>query len=86
MPEILPKILGINANWDIWSEMVAVKLPNIMSGSITFEKMYIFELRFTPCKAEQTLRSIELQEKEKKRLRHTGNLFTIKDLKSKDVC
>ena len=38
MPEILPKILGTIANWGRWSEMVAVKLLDIMSGSITFEK------------------------------------------------
>ena len=31
---------------------------------------------FTPCKAEQSLRGMELQEKEvPKRLQHTGNLF-----------
>ena len=39
MPEILPKILVVIANWDRWSEMVAVKLPDIMSGSITFENI-----------------------------------------------
>ena len=39
MPDILPNILGIIANLGRWSEMVAVKLPNIMSGSITFENI-----------------------------------------------
>ena len=39
MPEILSNILAIIANWGRWSEMVAVKLPNIMSGSITFENI-----------------------------------------------
>ena len=39
MPEILPNILGIIANWGRWSEMVAVKLPDIMPGSITFENI-----------------------------------------------
>ena len=39
MPEILPKILGIIANWGTWSEIVVVKLSNIMSGSITFENI-----------------------------------------------
>ena len=31
--------LGIIENWGRWSEMVAVKLPDIMSGSITFENI-----------------------------------------------
>ena len=35
----MPNIFGIIANWGRWSEMVAVKLPDIMSGSITFEKI-----------------------------------------------
>ena len=39
LPEILLNILGIIENWDRWSEMVAVKLPDIMSGSITLEKI-----------------------------------------------
>ena len=39
MSEILPNILGIVANWGRWSEMMAVKLPNIMSGSMTLENM-----------------------------------------------
>ena len=36
LPKILPNILGTIANWGRWSDMVAVKLPEIMSGSITF--------------------------------------------------
>ena len=47
MPGILPNILGIIANWGRWSEMMAVKLPDIMSGSIKFENtlsIRIFEL------------------------------------------
>ena len=41
---------------------------------------------FTPCKAEQPLRGMELQEKEaQKRSQHTGNLFR-KNLLLKDVC
>ena len=36
---ILPNILGIIVNWGRWSEIVAVKLPDIMSGSITFENI-----------------------------------------------
>ena len=37
LPEILPNVSGIIENWGRWSEMVAVKLPDIMSGSMTFE-------------------------------------------------
>ena len=36
---MLPNLLGIYANWGRWSEMVAVKLPNITSGSIAFENI-----------------------------------------------
>ena len=39
MPKILPNKFGIIANWGRWSEMVAAKLPDIMSGSITFENI-----------------------------------------------
>ena len=39
LPEILSNILGIIANWDKWSEIVAVKLPVIMSGSIILENI-----------------------------------------------
>ena len=39
LPEILPNILGIIENWGRWSEMVAVKLPDVLSGSITFENI-----------------------------------------------
>ena len=35
----MPNIFGIIANWGRWSEMLAVKLPVIMSGSITFENV-----------------------------------------------
>ena len=34
----MPNILGTIANWGRWSDMVAVKLPD-MSGSITFENI-----------------------------------------------
>ena len=45
-----------------------------------------FKLGFTPCKAEQTLRGMKLQEKEaQKRLQDTENLFR-KNLQLKDVC
>ena len=39
LPEILPNILEIIANWGTWSEMVAVKLPDVMSGSIKCENI-----------------------------------------------
>ena len=35
----MPNIFGIIANWGRWSEIVAVRLPDIMSGSITFENI-----------------------------------------------
>ena len=33
----MPNILGITADWGRWSEIVAIKLADIVSGSITFE-------------------------------------------------
>ena len=43
------------------------------------------KLGFTPCKAEQPLQGMELQEREaQKILKHTGNLFR-KNLQLKDV-
>ena len=39
LPETLPNVLGIIENWGRWSEIVAVKLPDIMSGSITFKNI-----------------------------------------------
>ena len=39
MSKILLNILRIIVNWARWSEMVALKLPDIMSGSITFENI-----------------------------------------------
>ena len=39
MPGILSNILGIIENWGRWSELVAVELTDIMSGSITFENL-----------------------------------------------
>ena len=48
--------------------------------------LFFFKLVFTPCKAEQPLRGMELQEKgSTKRLTHTGNLFR-KNLQLKDIC
>ena len=39
LPEILPNILGIILSSWRWSEMVAVKLPDIMAGSTAFENI-----------------------------------------------
>ena len=39
LPEILPNILEIIATWGRWLEVVVVKLPDIMSGSITYENI-----------------------------------------------
>ena len=47
----LPNILGIIANYGRWSEMVAAKLPNIMSGSITFEN--ILSIKLLACKKSE---------------------------------
>ena len=47
---------------------------------------HFLKLGFTPCKAEQPLQGMELQEKEaQNRLQHTRNLFR-KNLQLKDVC
>ena len=37
---VLPNILGIPANWDKWSEMVVVKLPDLMPVSTMFGNMF----------------------------------------------
>ena len=39
MLEVLPKAFGIIANWGRWSEIVAVKLLDGMSGSIIFKNV-----------------------------------------------
>ena len=49
------------------------------------KQVFFFKLGFTARKAEEPLQGMELQEKETKRLRHTGNLFR-KNLQLKDVC
>ena len=48
-------------------------------------KYSFFLLGFTPHKAKQPLRGIELKEKSTKRLKHTGNLIR-KNLHLKGVC
>ena len=62
------------------------KLFSFSGYSIFFFPFFFFKSGFTPCKAEQPLQGMELQEKEaRKRLQHTGNLFR-KNLQLKDVC
>ena len=39
LPEMLSNLLRNTENWGRWSEIMAVKLPDIMSGSITFENI-----------------------------------------------
>ena len=39
--DIKKNILGITENWGRWSDTAAVKLPDIMSGSIEFENKSI---------------------------------------------
>ena len=48
------------------------------------KKIFLFKLRFTPCKAEEPLRGMELQEKEAQK-KHIGNLLR-KNLQLNDVC
>ena len=47
LPEVLPNIWGIIVNWGRWSEMVVVKLPDKMAGSITFENILSMSIRMT---------------------------------------
>ena len=59
---------------------------NLLSAPNTAIVTLFFLLGFTPCKAEQSLRGMELQEKKtQKRLQDTENLFR-KNLQLKDVC
>ena len=37
MPEMLANILGVASNWGRYSELVTVRLSNIMPGSITIK-------------------------------------------------
>ena len=63
------------------------KPPASDAWAATFKNVdFFFKLGFTPCKAEQPLRGMKLQDKEaQKRLQHTRNLFR-KNLQLKDVC
>ena len=47
LPGILPNMLEIIENWGRWSGMVAVKLTDNISGSITFEN--ILSIRVLEC-------------------------------------
>ena len=51
----------------------------------TYIYIYIYKLGFTPCKAEEPLQGMELQEKNSKRLKNTVNLLK-KTLQIKGVC
>ena len=58
------------------------------SDFLQFFFCFFFKLGFTPCKAVQPLRGMELQERKKKaqkRLLDTENLFR-NNLQLKDVC
>ena len=35
----MPNILGTTANWGRWFGVIAVKLPDVTSGSIIFENL-----------------------------------------------
>ena len=54
------------------------------SSIFTIKKLLFFLLGFTPCKAEQPLRGMELQGKEAHK-KIAGNQFR-KNLQLKDVC
>ena len=75
--------LELNIFWGVrffnWLSFLYFSLPVLAS-------FFFLNFGFTPCKAEQPLRGIELQDKEaQKRLQHKGNLFR-KNLQLKDVC
>ena len=58
---------------------------SLLHDNESFFIVCFFELGLTPYKAGQPLQGMELQEKKKKILRHTGNLFR-KNLQFKAVC
>ena len=60
--------------------MILVVMEGVAGKKITY---FFFKLVLTPCKAEQPLRGMELQEKEAQK--GTGNLFR-KNLQLKDIC
>ena len=68
--------LLLAVNWPVLSEHPLVS---------QYLKGIFFKLGFTPCKAEQPVQGMELQEKETQKNKHTGNLFK-KNLQFKDVC
>ena len=67
----MPNIFGIIANWGRWLEMVAVKLPDIMSGSLTFENM----LSIRVLKWLVILVSCKIKSKNELEARRSKNLF-----------
>ena len=44
LPGMLPNIIGIIENWSRWSEIVAVKLPDIMSDLGDFNHLANIEV------------------------------------------
>ena len=77
---MLPKnIINVNASYRNSQSLYTAKKVNVG------EFFFFFKLGFTPGKAEQPLRGMELQETKQKRLQDTENLFR-KNLQLKDVC
>ena len=56
-----------------------------ISQNVSQQRKYFLFIGILLCKAEQSLRSLELQEISTKRLKYTGNLSRRK-LQLKDVC
>ena len=66
--------------------MMKKKNHDVKKEELNLKLIFFFKLGFTPCKDEQPLRGMELQEKKaQKRLQDTENLFR-KNLQLKDVC
>ena len=71
-PDALTNELSSHA-FNSHSELTLYSYSNFIFFSVF---SFFFKLGFTPCKAEQPLRGMEVQEKkDPKRLKHTGNLF-----------
>ena len=87
----LPQAVKSDLLWDADDTCLIFKYSDISEIEGELNKNFsvicdFFKVGFTPCKAKQPLRGMELQEKEaQQRLKHTGNLFR-KNLQLKDVC
>ena len=63
---------------------IFIYLEKCLPQKVWLTTFLFFKLEFTPCKAEQPVRGMELQEKEaQKRSQYTGKMFRKK---LKDVC